>query len=134
MGIWLLYAEGENTQSIRDDQEPVATWLIEHRGLYCVGHEGDAFRYDYTSLPDQNADGERQLPRAIFLQRERDAKLFPARSVTFEEDMPDIRDERYDLLEGATLTSIMRAVRGIEREYGTFDLPNQVRRPPRPDL
>jgi hypothetical protein len=134
MGTWLLYAEGEDTRSVQDDRIPVAEWLADHRGVFCVQHEGDAFRYDYTPLPETNDYGERQLPSAVFLQRERDAKLFRDRPMAFEDDAPGLGDERYDMLEGRTLISIMRILLGIEREYSTLALPNQVRRPPRPDL
>ena len=130
MGTWLLYAEGE-TQSVQDDLHRVAEWLADHRGVYCVRHEGDAFRYDYRPLLDLNDDGERQLPKAIFLQRRRDAKLFPARPVTIEWVTLDPEEEEDEITE-MTLISIKRVVRAIEREYGTFTLPNQTRRPPRP--
>ena len=132
MGIWLLYAEGE-TQFVLDDLDRVAEWLVDHRGTYCVRHEGDAFRYNYTPLLEVNDDGERQLPRAILLIRRRDAKLFRERPVTIDWDTLD-PEEREEEIAQMTLISIKRVMRGIEREYGTFTLPNAVRRPPRPAL
>jgi hypothetical protein len=134
MGLWLLYAEGEDTRSVQDDVVPVAEWLADHRGVYCVRHEGDAFRCDYRPLPGVDNDGQRQPPRAVFLQRERDAKLFRDRPTAFEDDAPEPGDQRYDILEGRTRISIVRVLHAIEREYGTFTLPNAVRRPPRPVL